>query len=113
MKTYIALLRGINVGGHNKVPMAELRALLAKSGFKNVKTYIQTGNIIFQDSEGDVIDIETKLRNIILDHFGFEVAVLVRTRDQIQAVFDRCPFPEDQKTNSYFLCYLINQIMLW
>lgn len=102
MKTYIALLRGINVGGHNKVPMAELRALLAKSGFKNVKTYIQTGNIIFQDSEGDVIDIETKLRNIILDHFGFEVAVLVRTRDQIQAVFDHCPFPEDQKTNSYF-----------
>ncbi|NRB82186.1 MAG: DUF1697 domain-containing protein [Winogradskyella sp.] len=102
MKTYIALLRGINVGGHNKVPMAELRALLTKSGFENVKTYIQTGNIICQDEEGDVIDIESKLRNTILDYFGFEVAVLVRTRDQIQAIFDRCPFPEDQKTNSYF-----------
>lgn len=102
MKIYIALLRGINVGGHNKVPMADLRTLLAKSDFENVKTYIQTGNIIFQYPETDVIDIETKIQKLILDHFGFKVAVLVRTRDQIQAIFDCCPFPEDQKINSYF-----------
>ncbi|EPR73829.1 hypothetical protein ADIWIN_1189 [Winogradskyella psychrotolerans RS-3] len=53
MQTYIALLRGINVGGHKKVPMAELKELLSKSGLNNVKTYIQSGNVIFQSSNGD------------------------------------------------------------
>jgi uncharacterized protein (DUF1697 family) len=47
MKTYIALLRGINVGGHKKLPMAELRTLLIRFGLENVKTYIQSGNVIF------------------------------------------------------------------
>ena len=51
MNAYIALLRGINVGGHKKVPMAELRELLTKSGFQNVQTYIQSGNVVFQSSE--------------------------------------------------------------
>ena len=55
MKTYIALLRGINVGGHRKVPMAELRELLTKSGLDNVKTYIQSGNVIFQSQEKDIM----------------------------------------------------------
>ncbi len=51
MKTYIALLRGINVGGHRKVPMAEFGSILANIGLEGVKTYIQTGNIIFQSDE--------------------------------------------------------------
>ena len=51
MKTYIALLRGINVGGHKKVPMAELRDLLNKNGFSDIKTYIQSGNVIFKVSD--------------------------------------------------------------
>ena len=51
MNTYITLLRGINVGGHKKVPMAILRELLSKAGFINVKTYIQSGNIVFQSLE--------------------------------------------------------------
>jgi uncharacterized protein (DUF1697 family) len=50
MKTYSALLRGINVGGHKKVPMAELRELLTKSGLENVQTYIQSGNVIFHSN---------------------------------------------------------------
>jgi len=50
MNTYIALLRGINVGGHKKTPMAELRSLLEQKGFKDVKTYIQSGNVVFQSS---------------------------------------------------------------
>ena len=51
MKTFIALLRGINVGGHKKVPMAELRELLTKIGLENVQTYIQSGNVVFQSSQ--------------------------------------------------------------
>ena len=102
MSKYIALLRGINVGGHNKVPMAELRALLTKLGLENVKTYIQTGNIFFQSLIEDNKTLEAKIKTSILDHFGFEVSVLVRTRDQILNVFDNCPFPEEKKVNSYF-----------
>ena len=55
MKTYIALLRGINVGGHRKVPMAELRELLTKIGLSNVKSYIQSGNVIFKVAETNIL----------------------------------------------------------
>ena len=102
MNTYIALLRGINVGGHKKVPMAELRELLTKSGLENVKTYIQSGNVIFQSSKDDLAVLETEIKKTILDHFGFNVSVMVRTRTQLNAIFENCPFPEEKKVNSYF-----------
>jgi uncharacterized protein (DUF1697 family) len=102
MKTYIALLRGINVGGHKKVPMAELRELLTKSGLKNVSTYIQTGNVFFQTSENIIPNIEAIIHNAIRDHFGFEVSVLVKTRKDLQRIFDACPFSEEKKKKSYF-----------
>lgn len=102
MRTYIALLRGINVGGHKKVQMAELRALLTKYGFSDVKTYIQSGNVIFQSSKNDIKILESKIKQSILDHFGFEVSVLVRTREQLSKIFDDCPFPKEKKVNSYF-----------
>ncbi|WP_179021918.1 DUF1697 domain-containing protein [Winogradskyella forsetii] len=103
MKTYIALLRGINVGGHKKVPMAELRTLLTKSGLQNVKTYIQSGNVIFQSSENDVKTLEVKIGTLILHYFGFEVPVLVRTRQELLTIFNNCPFSETKKVESYFI----------
>ncbi len=102
MKTYIALLRGINVGGHKKVPMAELRELLTKSGLENVQTYIQSGNVIFQSTSNESKELEASIRKSILDYFGFEVPVLVRTREDLKTIFDDCPFPEEKKVNSYF-----------
>ncbi len=102
MKTYVALLRGINVGGHKKVPMAELRNLLNKVGLNNVKTYIQSGNIIFQSVNNNLKGLETNIRVSILDQFGFEVSVMVRTREQLQKIFNDCPFSEEKKVNSYF-----------
>lgn len=102
MKTYIALLRGINVGGHRKVPMVELRDLLAKNGFSEVKTYIQSGNVIFKVTETNAKEIENSIQKSILDYFGFEVSVMVRTGQQLQKIFDDCPFSEDKKINSYF-----------
>ena len=102
MKTYIALLRGINVGGHRKMPMAELRDLLTKIGFSNVKTYIQSGNVIFKVAETNVNEMENSIQKSIADHFGFDVSVMVRTRQQLQKIFDDCPFSEDKKINSYF-----------
>ncbi len=102
MKTYIALLRGINVGGHRKVPMAELRELLTKIGLSNVKSYIQSGNVIFKVAETNIQKIENSIQKSIVNHFGFEVSVMVRTKQQLQKIFDDCPFSKDKKVNSYF-----------
>lgn len=108
MQTYIALLRGINVSGHKKIPMAELRELLTNSGFKNVQTYIQSGNVIFQSSEKSTQKLELKIHNAIKKRFGFEVPILVVNREYLKQVFDDCPFPEEKKVNSYFtLLYTI------
>lgn len=103
MNTYIVLLKGINVGGHKKVPMAELRELLANSGFINVRTYIQSGNVICQSSNSNTQDLEAYIKKLILDYFGFEVSVLVRTREHLKSIFDSCPFSEEKKKKSYFM----------
>lgn len=103
MNTYIVLLKGINVGGHKKVPMAELRELLSKSGFKNVQTYIQSGNVILQSFEKNTQKIEVTITKAILDSFGFEVSVLVLTRFNLKRIFDDSPFSEEKKKASYFM----------
>lgn len=102
MKTHIALLRGINVGGQKKVPMTELRNLLSDSGLKNVQTYIQSGNVIFHSSEESKTILENTIQKAILSHFGFDVPVLVRTETEIQNILNVCPFSEEKKTNGYF-----------
>jgi len=102
MTTYIILLRGINVGGHKKVPMAELREVLTKSGLENVKTYIQSGNVVCDYKKIDNSELEVIIKNAIAAHFDFEVPVFVRTPLQLKAIFDACPFPQEEKMNSYF-----------
>jgi uncharacterized protein (DUF1697 family) len=103
MNNYIALLRGINVSGQKKIPMAELRELLTKSGFSNVETYIQSGNVFFQSSESKKENLEIQIHESIKSHFGFEVPTLVLKPNELQEIFDACPFSENQKTRSYFM----------
>ncbi len=103
MKTYIALLRGINVSGQKKIPMAELRELLSNSGLENVQTYIQSGNVIFQSSEKDKKTLETIVHKAIKLHFGFDVPVLVLTPQELNQIFDDSPFPQSEKEKSYFM----------
>ena len=102
MITYIALLRGINVSGQKKIPMAELRELLSKNDFKEVQTYIQSGNVIFKSLEKNIEKLELQMHHAIKAHFGFEVPVLIKTPRELQQIFDDCPFPEEKKVNSYF-----------
>jgi uncharacterized protein (DUF1697 family) len=102
MQTYIALLRGINVSGQKKIPMAELRDLLSGIGLENVQTYIQSGNVVFQSSEKSSQKLESNIHEAIKKNFGFEVPVLVITPEHLQQIFDDCPFSEEQKVNSYF-----------
>jgi uncharacterized protein (DUF1697 family) len=79
MATHIALLRGINVGGNRKVPMADLRQLCEKAGLAKVETYIQSGNVVFT-SKSAARALEAKLEGAIESQFGFKVDVLVRTK---------------------------------
>ncbi|WP_417213157.1 DUF1697 domain-containing protein [Bizionia sp.] len=103
MTTFVLLLKGINVGGHKKIPMADLRNLLTTSGFKNVKTYIQSGNVILESATKDIARIESDITAVILKHFGFEVSVLVKTRVDLERIFKASPFSEEKKKASYFI----------
>lgn len=102
MNTYIALLRGINVSGQKKVPMAQLRELLTVSGLEEVQTYIQSGNVVFKSSETNLLNLQEKIQSAIQSDFGFDVPVLVVSPEKLQQVFDACPFSEEKKQNSYF-----------
>ncbi|OEK01345.1 hypothetical protein BFP97_07375 [Roseivirga sp. 4D4] len=101
METWIALLRGINVGGKHIVPMKELTKLMEDNGFSNVKTYIQSGNVVF-DSETKPTD---EISELVEGHFGFRPWVLVISAIELQAASDNNPFPTDiGKAVHFFFC---------
>ncbi len=100
MPTYVALLRAVNVGGTGKLPMADLRKLIAGLGYKNVETYIQSGNVIFRTAEADVQVLEKTILKKILFTFGFEVQVLVLTKDELRNALENNPFAADALKDS-------------
>ena len=92
MTIYIALLRGINVGGHNMIKMADLKQLMGTMGLNNVQTYIQSGNIVFEsDKESD--ELSQQIERQIKDTFGFSVPVILRTSTEWELIIDNCPYP--------------------
>lgn len=95
----IAILRGINVGGKRKILMKDLKKLCEKLDWKKISTYIQSGNIIFHSSENNTT-LENKLEKAINDEFGFEVPVIIRTAEELQAILANNPFlePETEKS---------------
>ncbi|OIJ88930.1 DUF1697 domain-containing protein [Streptomyces colonosanans] len=94
--TYAALLRGINVGGNRKVPMAQLRTLLTGLGHTGVTTYLQSGNAVFTADHGDEETLAAEMSRAIEEHFGFAVDVLVRDHAYLKAVREACPFPAEE-----------------
>lgn len=92
MTTYIALLRGINVSGHHKIKMAELKQLFIDLDFENVITYIQSGNIIFSTSKSNISIIENCIIDAIKTTFGYNIKVLVITKNELKNVFTSNPF---------------------
>lgn len=103
MKTYIALLRGINVSGQKKIKMAELREILEKEGLKSVQTYIQSGNIAFDSESDSKENLENVIYNIILKHFGFEVPTLVLGKEAIEEILKTNRFEDDGENRLYFV----------
>lgn len=91
--TQIALLRGINVGGHNKIKMAELRSLCGEIGWADTQSYIQSGNLVFSAS-GKRADLEAELERRIEDRFGLAIPVIVRAATDWSKCLSSNPFPE-------------------
>lgn len=94
-RTYIALLRGINVSGQKKIKMADLRNLLEAIPFQNVQTYIQSGNILFEHEQTTAGNLEDKIASSILEKYGFEVSVLVKTPEELTQILENNPFLQD------------------
>ncbi|MGI5379041.1 DUF1697 domain-containing protein [Streptomyces sp. CA-251387] len=94
--TYAALLRGINVGGSRKVPMADLRTLMTGLGHGGVRTYLQSGQAVFTADHGDEESLAAELASAIEKQFGFTVDVIVRDHAYLKAIADNCPFPASE-----------------
>ena len=93
MKTYIALLRGINVGGNKKVSMAELRQVLEDLGFEDVQTILQSGNVVFKTPPRDQGKLEEHLQSATRERLGVSIDYIVRDAKQLTAVIAVNPFP--------------------
>ncbi|MGW2743095.1 DUF1697 domain-containing protein [Streptomyces sp. NPDC001450] len=93
MTTYAALLRGINVGGNKKLPMADLRTLMTGLGHDGVRTHLQSGQAVFTTDRGDEESLAAGLARAIEERFGFPVDVIVRDHTYLRAVAEACPFP--------------------
>ncbi len=94
MATWVCLLRAVNVGGHNKVPMAQLREVLAAEGFSDVRTYVQSGNVVLTSSLRSRDKVSTAVREAIAREFSVDTPVVVRTPDELRAIVEWDPFPE-------------------
>lgn len=105
MKTIVALLRGINVGGRNKLSMKELKDTLEPLGLRSIQTYIQSGNVVFETN--DDAELALKIMQAIYAKVGFEVKVLCLSKDDFIAAVNNNPFPEaESKPKSLHLYFL-------
>ena len=88
---YIALLRGINVGGNKRIKMADLRDLLGTIGIQGAKTILQSGNVVFKSDETNQNKLITMIETAIQEHYNFEVKVMLRTAEEWQTLIDSKP----------------------
>lgn len=109
MTRYIAILRGINVGGNRKILMKDLKVLFEKLDFSKVETYIQSGNVVFEsDQKLSNADLEQNIQQAIIETFGFEVPVIVRTDEEWAKSIVNNPFwkEEDADIDRLHLTFL-------
>ncbi len=105
METWIALLRGINVGGNNLLPMAKLKVDLESLNLKNVRTYIQSGNVVFESAVKTPPLLASKIARKIEQQYGFRPHLLILKREDLLMAIESNPFPaavSDPKTLHFF-----------
>jgi uncharacterized protein (DUF1697 family) len=106
---YVALLRGINVGGKNAVPMPALRTAFEDAGFRDVTTYIQSGNVLFDAPSSNQADLTRNVEGVIRNAFAhYDASVVLRSRSQMRAIVDRAPkgFGSEPATYRYDVVFL-------
>jgi uncharacterized protein (DUF1697 family) len=91
MPIYVALLRGINVGGKNLIKMPALKACFEANGFEDVATYIQSGNVLFASRDTSTADLTGRIEEMLAEAFDYVPTVVVRSRKQMRAIVDRAP----------------------
>jgi uncharacterized protein (DUF1697 family) len=92
MPVLISMLRGVNVGGHNKIKMDALRALYESLKFEGPRTYVQSGNVIFRTKEKNSTALAKKIQNAVEHEFGFRPEVILRTTDELRKAIAASPF---------------------
>ena len=106
MASHVALLRGINVGGRNKVPMADLREVVSSLGHTGVSTYIQSGNVLFSTAEEDTAKLAAALESAIEERFGIWSSVVVLSRDELAQVLAANPYPDEPNPKMVHVVFL-------
>jgi len=106
---YVALLRGINVGGNNIIKMTDLVACFTDLGFDAVRTYIQSGNVVFSAAVDDSVALTRRIEKALAKRFAYDAAVVVRSRKQMAAIVRRAPkgFGSSPKTRRYDVLFLM------
>jgi len=106
MASHVALLRGINVGGRNKVPMADLREVVTSLGHTGVTTYIQSGNVLFSTADADTAKLAAALESAIGERFGIWSSVVVLSRDELAEVLASNPYPDEPNPRLVHVVFL-------
>lgn len=109
MNTHIILLRGINVGGHRKIKMADFKQLLLTHGFQNIQTYIQSGNIFCQSNHQKKPIIKQQIESLILENYGFEVIAFVLNSLDLKNIILNNPFIQHQVPIEKLYCTFLEK----
>ena len=91
MTRYIALLRGINISGKNKISMPELKAAFIEAGFDDVCTHLNSGNVIFSSDESDTVALAEQIKELIAQNFSLDIPVFVISQDELKALLEKAP----------------------
>lgn len=111
MKTWIILLRGINVGGNNKLPMADLRESLSHAGLTQITTYIQSGNVVAKvDPAMDKTGIEHAVRQCISADFGYDISVMAISPDHLRRAMADNPWGQDYASPNFMFLYFLQSV---
>jgi uncharacterized protein (DUF1697 family) len=106
---YIALLRGINVGGQKKIKMIDLKNAFEGMSFKSVETYIQSGNVTFESDSNDATKLSLEIEKKINERFGFEVKVIIRSEDELRNIVKNNPFikQSDIEIDKLYITFMV------
>lgn len=108
MKTYLALLRGINVGGKNIIKMADLKAIFEEMGFRDVKTYIQSGNVIFNSERTNKAELTDEIEKKLSERFKYNSIIMLRTEEELKEQLATAPadYGTDNENYRYDVIFL-------